>query len=68
MEMFAVGNGHTCDSNHPHMPLMPTEKDSGKPLSCVDMSLSLVETVMTGGGRGRYDEWWLCLMAVKYNS
>ena len=53
MEIFALGNGHTCDSNHPHMPLMPTRKDPGKSLSCVDKSLSLVETVMTsmeGGG------------------
>ena len=49
MEIFAVGNGHTCDSNHPHMPLMPTGKDPGKSLSWVDTSLSLVETVMTGG-------------------
>ena len=42
----------TCDSNHPHMPLMPTGKDLGKSLSWVDTSLSLVETVMTGGARG----------------
>ena len=52
MEMVAVGNGHTCDSNHPHMPLMPTGKDPGKSLSCVDTSLSLVETVMTGRAGG----------------
>ena len=52
MKFFAVGNGHTCDSNHPHMPLMPTGKDPGKSLSCVDTSLSLVETVMTGGAGG----------------
>ena len=30
------------------MPLMSTGKDPGKSLSCVDTSLSLVETVMTG--------------------
>ena len=52
MKFFAVGNGHTCDSNHPHMPLMPTGKDPGKPLSWVDTSLSLVETIMTGGAWG----------------
>ena len=52
MEIFAVGNGHTCDSNHPHMPLMPTGKDPGKSLSWVDTSLSLIETVMTGGAGG----------------
>ena len=52
MKIFVVGNGHTCDSNHPHMPLMPTGKDPGKSLSCVDTSLSLVETVMTGRAGG----------------
>ena len=52
MEIFAVGNGHTCDSNHPHMPLMPTGKDSGKSLSWVDTTLSLVKAVMTGGAGG----------------
>ena len=34
------------------MPLMPTGKDPGKSLSWVDMSVSLVETVMTGGAGG----------------
>ena len=52
MKILAVGNGHTCDSNHPHMPLMSTGKDPGKSLSCVDTILSLVETVMTGRAAG----------------
>ena len=61
MEMFAVGNGHTCDSNHPHMPLMPTGKDPGKPLSWVDPILSLVETVMTGrAGEGMMSGKLIC--------
>ena len=52
LKILAVGNGYACDSNHPLRPLMPTGKDPGKPLSWVDTSLSLVETVMTGGVGG----------------
>ena len=52
METLAVGNGYTCGNNHPHMPLMPTGKDPGKSLSYVDVSLSLVEAVMTGRAGG----------------
>ena len=51
-KILAVGNGYGYDSNHPHMPLMPTGKDPGKPLSWVDLSLSMVETVMTGKAGG----------------
>ena len=51
-KILAVGNGYAYDSNHPNMPLMPTGKDPGKPLSWVDLSLSMVETVMTGRAGG----------------
>ena len=51
-EIFAVRNGYAGDSNHFHMPFMPTGRKPRKSLSWVDMSLSLVETVMTGGAGG----------------
>ena len=49
---LAVGNGQACDSYHPRMPFVPTGRITGKPLSWVDPSLSLVETVMTGRAGG----------------
>ena len=52
MKILAVGNGYACDSNHPHIPLMPIGRKPGKSLSWVDMSLSLVETIMTGRAGG----------------
>ena len=39
---LAVGNGQACDSDHPRMPFVPTERITGKSLSWVDPSLSLV--------------------------
>ena len=51
MEILAVRNGYACDSNHPRMPLMPTGKKPGKPLSWVDTVLSLV---LRRDGRVRY--------------
>ena len=39
---LAVGNGQACDSDHPRMPFVPTGRITGKPLSWVDPSLSLV--------------------------
>ena len=38
----AVGNGHTCDDDHPCMPFVPTGRKMGKSPSWVDPSLSLV--------------------------
>ena len=49
---LAVGNGHACDDDHPRIPFVPTGRKTGKSLSWVDTSLSLVETVMTGGAGG----------------
>ena len=39
---LAVGNGHACDNDHPRIPFMPTGRKTGKSLSWVDPSLSLV--------------------------
>ena len=39
---LVVGNGQACDSDHPHMPFVPTGRITGKSLSWVDPSLSLV--------------------------
>ena len=39
---LAVGNGHACDDDHPRMPFVPTRRKTGKCLSWVDPSLSLV--------------------------
>ena len=39
---LAVGNGHACDDDHPRMPFVPTRRKTGKSLSWVDPSLSLV--------------------------
>ena len=58
-DFFAVGNGYACDGNHPRMPFMPAGRKSGKPLSWVDTSLSLVhrrDDCVRYGMRG-YDEW-----------
>ena len=52
MKIFAVGNSHACDSNHPRMLFVLAGSKSGKSLSWVDTSLSLAETVMTGGAGG----------------
>ena len=52
MEIFVVRNGHACDNDHPHILFVPAERKPGKSLSWVDTSLSLVETVMTGGAGG----------------
>ena len=41
-DFLAVGNGHACDNDHPRMPFVPTGKKTGKSLSWVDPSLSLV--------------------------
>ena len=50
IDFHAVGNGHTCDDNHPHVPCMHTGRNPGKPLPWVGMSLSPVSvgTVMSG--------------------
>ena len=58
-EFFAVGNGYAGDSNHPRMPFLPTEWNPGKPLSCVDTSLSLVprRDGCVRYGMVRYDGW-----------
>ena len=49
-DFHAVGNDHTCDDNHPHVPYMHTGRNPGKPLPWVGMSLSPVSvgTVMSG--------------------
>ena len=56
---LAIGNGHACDSDHPRMPFVPTGRKTGKSLSWVDLSLSLVprrdECVLYG--MMGYDEW-----------
>ena len=49
MRFFAVGNGYAGDSNHPRELFMHTGRKPGKSLSWVDTSLSLIETIMTGG-------------------
>ena len=41
-DFLAVGNGKACDSDHPRMPFVPTGRITGKSLSWVDPSLSLV--------------------------
>ena len=50
IDFHAVGNGHTCDVNHPHMPCMHIGRNPGKSLPWVGMSLSPVSvgTVMSG--------------------
>ena len=50
VDFHAVGNGFTCDDNHPHVPCMHTGRNPGKPLPWVGMSLSPVSvgTVMSG--------------------
>ena len=55
---LAVGNGHACDSDHPSMPFVPTEGKTGKSLSWVDPSLSLVprRDECVRYGMMRYDE------------
>ena len=56
---LAVGNGQACDSDHPCMPFMPTGRITGKSLSWVDLSLSLVprrDECVRHGMMG-YDEW-----------
>ena len=40
--VLAVGNGYACNDDHPHMPFVPTGRKTGKSLSWVDQSLSLV--------------------------
>ena len=58
-DFLAVGNGHACDSDHPCMPFAPTERKTGKSLSWVDPSLSLVprrDECVRYGMMG-YDEW-----------
>ena len=58
-DFLAVGNGHACDSDHPRMPFVPTERKMGKSLSWVDPSLSLVprrDECVWYGMMG-YDEW-----------
>ena len=49
---FAVSNGYAGVSDHPRELLMHTGRKPGKSLSWVDTSLSLVETIMTGGAWG----------------
>ena len=39
---LAAGNRQACDSDHPRMPFVPTGRKTGKSLSWVDLSLSLV--------------------------
>ena len=39
---LAVENGYACDDDHPRMPFVPTGRKTGKSLSWVDPSLSLV--------------------------
>ena len=58
-DFHAVGNEYTCDGNHPHVPSMHAGKNSGKPLSWVDTSLSLVprRDGCVQYGMMRYDEW-----------
>ena len=48
-DFHAVGNGHTCDDNHPHELYMHTGRKPGRPLPWVGMSLSPVSvgTVMS---------------------
>ena len=49
-DFHVVGNGHTCDDNHPHELDMHTGRNPGKPLPWVGMSLSPVSvgTVLSG--------------------
>ena len=59
IDFHAVGNGHTCDDNHPHVPCMHTGRKLGKPLPWVGMSLSLVprREECVRYGMMRHDEW-----------
>ena len=41
-DFLAVGNGHACDSDHTRMPFVSTGRKTGKSLSWVEPSLSLV--------------------------
>ena len=49
IDFHVVGNEHTCDDNHPHVPCMHTGRNPGKPMPWVGMSLSSVSvgTVMS---------------------
>ena len=49
-DFHAVGNEHTCDDNHPHVPCMHTGRNPGKPLPWVGMSLSPVSVGMVMSG------------------
>ena len=49
-DFHAVGNEHTCDGNHPHVPCMHAGKEYGKASTLGSVSLSPVSvgTVMSG--------------------
>ena len=56
---LAVGNGYACDDDHPRMPFVPTGRKTGKSLSWVDPSLSLVprRDEFVRYGMVRLEEW-----------
>ena len=58
-DFLAVGNGYTCDGNHPHMPFMPAGKKSGKAsaLGRHELVSGLRRDDYFRYGIVRYDEW-----------
>ena len=62
---LAIGNGHACDSDHPRMLFVPTGRKTGKSLSWVDPSLSLVsrrDECVRPGMRGMMSGDFVCWM------